>query len=99
MAKVKTKRWDAADYIVTPEDVLAALQAAFDEAADLDDPRVVAHMLGVIARSKGMSEIAKKTGLSRETLYKTLSDSGNPTLATLMGVTKALGLKLTAVAA
>jgi probable addiction module antidote protein len=99
MAKVKTKPWDAADYIETPEDVVAALQAAFDEAAALDDPSVVAHMLGVIARSKGMSEIAKKTGLSRETLYKTLSESGNPTLATMMGVTKALGLKLTAVAA
>lgn len=99
MAKVETKPWDAADYIETPDDVVAALQAAFDEAAEFDDPGVVAHMLGVIARSKSMSEIAKRTGRSREQLYKTLSESGNPTLATLMGVTKALGLKLTAVTA
>ena len=71
--KVKTYPFDAADYINTPEDVAAFLQAAFDEAFEADDPDFIAHALGIVARSKGMTQIADKTGRSREQLYRSLS--------------------------
>jgi probable addiction module antidote protein len=58
------------------------------------DPELVAHALGVVSRSKGMGEIAAKTGLGRESLYKALSSEGNPEMATFLKVIKALGLKL-----
>lgn len=99
MAKVKTTPFDAADYIETPEDVAAFLQAAFEEAFEADDPGFIAHALGVVARSKGMTQIAEKTGRSREQLYKSLSVDGNPTLATTISVMRELGVKLTAEAA
>ena len=99
MAKVKTSPFDAADYINTPEDVALFLQAAFDEAFEANDPGFIAHALGVVARSKGMTQIAEKTGRSREQLYKTLSLDGNPTLATTINVMRELGVKLTAEAA
>lgn len=97
--KVKTSRFDAADYINTPEDVAAFLQAAFEEAFEANDPGFVAHALGVVARSKGMTEIADKAGRSREQLYKSLSLDGNPTLATTMNIMRELGVKLSAEAA
>ena len=97
--KVKTYPFDAADYINTPEDVAAFLQAAFDEAFEADDPDFIAHALGIVARSKGMTQIADKTGRSREQLYKSLSLGGNPTLATTISVMRELGVKLTAEAA
>ena len=96
---VKTYPFDAADYINTPEDVAAFLQAAFDEAFEADDPGFIAHALGIVARSKGMTQIADKTGRSREQLYKSLSLGGNPTLATTISVMRELGVKLTAEAA
>ena len=94
MAKVETKPWDAAEFIETPEDVVFYLEAAFDEAADANDPGFIAHALGVVARSKGMTLIAEKTGRSREQLYRSLSAEGNPTLATTMEVLRALGVRL-----
>jgi probable addiction module antidote protein len=97
--KVKTSPFDAADYINTSEDVAAFLQAAFDEAFDADDPGFIAHAIGIVARSKGMTQIAEKTGRSREQLYKSLSLDGNPTLATTISVMRELGVKLTAEAA
>jgi probable addiction module antidote protein len=99
MTKVKTSPFDAADYINTPEDVAAFLQAAFDEAFEANDPGFIAHALGVVARSKGMTQIAEKSGRSREQLYKSLSLDGNPTLATTINVMRELGVKLTAEAA
>ena len=99
MAKVKTSPFDAADYINTPEDVAVFLQAAFDEAFEANDPGFIAHALGVVARSKGMTEVAEKTGRSREQLYKSLSLDGNPTLATTINVMRELGVKLTTEAA
>jgi probable addiction module antidote protein len=96
---VKTYPFDAADYINTPDDVAAFLRAAFDEAFEANDPGFIAHALGVIARSKGMTQIAEKTGRSREQLYKSLSIEGNPTLATTLSVMRELGVKLTAEAA
>jgi probable addiction module antidote protein len=97
--KVKTVPFDAADYINTPEDVAAFLHAAFEEAFEANDPSFIAHALGIVARSKGMTAIADKTGRSREQLYKSLSLNGNPTLATTISVMRELGVKLTAVAA
>ena|ERR1700749_4482188 len=89
-AKLKTFPWDPAEHIKTEQDVVAYLDAAFEDG----DPAVVAAMLGHIARSKGMAVIAKKTGLGRESLYKALSKSGNPRLETILKVVNALGLKL-----
>ncbi len=97
--KLKTTAFDAAEYIDTPQDVAAFLQAAFEEAFDANDPGFIAHALGIVARSKGMSEIADKAGRSREQLYRRLSLGGNPTLATTMSIMRELGVKLTAATA
>lgn len=71
-----------------------ALQAYLDEAVQTGDPAFIADALGVIARAKGMADIAKQTGLSRETLYRTLSQKGNPNLKTLIAIVNALGVEL-----
>lgn len=84
--------YDSADYVNTFEDVALYLEALIDEGED--DPRMIAHALGVIARSKNFSEIARHAGISREGLYKALSTDGNPTLATVVKVAHALGLRL-----
>jgi len=90
MARTKTKAFDAASYLKTEEDMVAYLEAAFED----DDPAVVAAVLGDIARAKGMTQVAREAGLGRESLYKALSPEGNPELATVMKVVKALGLSL-----
>lgn len=84
--------WDSAELLKTPEEAARYLEAALEEAAD--DPAFIAHALGVIARSGNLSELARQTGLSREGLYKALSEDGNPSFATIMKVAKALGLRL-----
>ena len=89
-AKVKTLAWDAAANLKTAEDVANYLEAVFEEG----DPALIAAALGDIARSKGMTKIARATGLGRESLYKALSAGGNPELATVLKVMSALGLKL-----
>lgn len=71
-----------------------ALQAYLDEAVQTGDPAFIADALDVIARAKGMSNIAKQTGLSQETLYRTLSQKGNPNLKTLIAIVNALGVEL-----
>jgi probable addiction module antidote protein len=88
--KIKTKKWDAAEYLEKEEDMAAYLEAALEE----NDPTLVAAALGDITRAKGMTQIAKKTGLGRESLYKALSPDGNPEFSTVLKVVKALGLKL-----
>jgi probable addiction module antidote protein len=70
----------------------AYLDACLEEAGD--DPAFIAHALGVIARARGMSQLARDTGLARENLYKALSSDGNPEFGTILKVIKALGLKL-----
>jgi probable addiction module antidote protein len=85
-----TTRWDAADSLGTLEDVAAYLEAAIEDG----DPRMIAAALGDIARAKGMSQIARETGLSRESLYRALSENGNPEFGTVIKVIRALGLKL-----
>jgi probable addiction module antidote protein len=84
--------YDAADYLSGIDDVAAYLEAAIDEAGD--DPAVITQALGVIARSGNLSELARRTGMSREGLYKALSAEGNPTFATVMKVSHALGLRI-----
>ncbi len=88
--KVKTLPWDSASYLKTPEDVAYYLEAVFEDG----DPALITAALGDIARSKGMTKIARATGLGRESLYKALSPEGNPELATVLKVIQALGLKL-----
>jgi probable addiction module antidote protein len=90
MAKTKTTPWDPAEHLETDEDIAAYLEAALEEG----DPSLVAAALGDIARAKGMTQLARETGLGRESLYKALSPSGNPEFATIMKVICALGLKL-----
>ena len=90
MKKKTTKIWDAAEYLETEEDMVAYLEAALE----LNDPTLVAAALGDITRAKGMTQIAKKTGLGRESLYKALSPDGNPEFSTVLKVVSALGLKL-----
>ncbi len=85
-----TSEWDPSDHLDTVESMAAYLEAALEDG----DVSVIASALGDIARSKGMSQIAEATGLGRESLYKSLSASGNPELSTLLKVVAALGLKL-----
>ncbi len=73
-----------------------AIAAFMEEAFKTEDVGYIAHALGVVARAKGMTQIAKETGLSREQLYRSFSETGNPTLKTTIAVMKALGIALTA---
>jgi probable addiction module antidote protein len=73
-----------------------AIAAFMTEAFETEDAGYIAHALGVVARAKGMTQIAKDTGLSREQLYRSFSENGNPTLKTTLAVMKALGIELTA---
>lgn len=89
MAKTQTKTWDITEHLKSEEDMVAYLDAALEEG----DASLIAAALGDIARAKGMSQIAKDTGLGRESLYKTLSPTGNPEFATVLKVMGALGLQ------
>jgi len=90
-------RFDAADFLKTPEEMAVYLDACFEE--DAGDGVLVRAALNDIARAKGMTQIARDAGLGRESLYKALSSSGNPEFATIMKVMKALGLRLQAIPA
>ena len=90
MGQVKLKAWDSAEHLKTEEEMALYLEACLEEG----DPALIAHALGVIAKARGMSQLARDTGLSRESLYKALSGEGNPEFATVMKVVKALGLRL-----
>ncbi len=90
MARTKTLLWDAAKHLETEEDMAAYLEAALENG----EPTLVAVALGDIARAKGMSQIARETGLGRESLYKALSPDGNPEFSTILKVVRALGLRL-----
>jgi probable addiction module antidote protein len=93
---VKTYPFDAARYIRTAEQAAYFVQAAIDEAVDAGDPGIIIDALATLARSKGMTEVAAKTGLTRQGLYKALGPDGNPSFDTVMRVLAALGLRLTA---
>ena len=91
MTTPKLSKWDSAEHLKTDEDMAAYLEACLEEAGD--DAAFIAKALGNIARAKGMTQLSKDTGLGRESLYKALSGEGNPSFATILKVTHALGLK------
>lgn len=90
--KIETKPFDAADYLTDPESQAAALSDALESG----HKGVILSILGAIARARGMTAIAKETGLGRQALYAALSETGNPTLENLLAIFEALGMKLTA---
>ena len=90
MVAIELVAFDPANYLETEEDILYYLEAAMEG----NDPKHIASALGDVARSKGMTEIARKAGLGRQALYSALSESGNPTLETLTSVLGALGFEL-----
>lgn len=87
---IQTHPWDAAEHLKTEEDMAAYLEAALDDG----DLALILAALGDIARAKGMTQIAREADLGRESLYKSLSPSGNPEFATILKVVSALGLRL-----
>lgn len=92
MGKVVTTRYDVAEHLRTPEEMARYLEACLDEAGD--DASLIAKALGDIARARGMTDIARDAGLSRESLYKGLSGERTPRLDTVLRVISALGLRL-----
>jgi len=97
MAKTVTSRYDVAEHLRTPKEMAAYLEACLEEADG--DAAFIAKALGDIARAKGMSQVARDAGLSRESLYKALSGDRSPDFDTVLKVIDALGLKLHAEAA
>jgi probable addiction module antidote protein len=87
---LKTTVWDPAEYLDSPKAIASYLEAAFEEG----DPALIAAALGDVARAQGMTQLAGQAGVTREALYKALSQSGDPRLSTFLGVMKALGIKL-----
>lgn len=97
MTDVKFSRYDSADYLETEEDVVMFLDAVMAEGGD--DPAYVTRALGAVARARNISKLARDTGLSREGIYKALSNDGNPSFATVAKIAGALGLRITFAAA
>ena len=96
IANTRTAPYDVAEHLRTAEEMAAYLDAWLEEAPD--DAAGIARALGDIARARGMSQVAKDAGLSRESLYRALSGTGNPSLATVLKVARALGVRLHAAA-
>jgi probable addiction module antidote protein len=88
--KIKLYLWDPAEHMHSEEDMIGYLNAVLDE----DDHTVLMSAIGDVARAKGMTQVARETGLGRESLYKSLSAEGNPEFATVQKVLKSLGLQL-----
>ena len=93
--RLKTTRYDSAEYLRDEKDIAAYLDVALEDG----DPALVRHALNAIARARGMTQIARDSGIARESLYKALSENGNPEFATVLKVVRALGLRLHARAA
>lgn len=91
-SKARTRTWDPARYLKTDRDTVAYLEAALEDG----DPAVVAAAIGDIARARGMTRVAKKAGLGRESLYRALSPNGNPEFGTILRVMDALGIRFSA---
>jgi probable addiction module antidote protein len=89
---LKIADWDSAELLDRPEAIAAYIEAAFEDG----DTALISHALGVVARARGMSQIARDAGMTRDAVYKALSRDGNPTLSTLSKVMGAMGLQLTA---
>ena len=90
-ARTSTVAYDVAEQLRTPEEMAAYLDAWLEEAPE--DAAGIARALGDIARAKGMTQVARDAGLSRESLYKALSENGNPSFATVLKVARALGVR------
>ncbi len=90
MEAKKAAAYDAAEFLDTDEDIVAYLNAALEDG----DPSLVSAALGDVARARGMTQLARETGITRDGLYKALSPSGNPSFATVQNVVRALGYKL-----
>jgi probable addiction module antidote protein len=87
---IATKPWDSAEFLGSDEAVRHYLETAFEDG----DPVLIRHAFNAVARARGMTALARETGISREALYKAFGEKGNPTLDTLLKVTKALGVRL-----
>lgn len=87
---VNIRKFDASRYLSTPEDIAIFL----DEAIKMDDPNTLIHALSTAAKAQGMSEIARRAGVGRESLYKSLSDNANPGIGTVMKILHAMGVKI-----
>ena len=87
---IETREFDVQNYLKTPEQRAAYIEAALEE----NDPAFLAKALGDVARAQGMTQVAKDAGVTREALYRALSETGDPRLSTFMGVLNSLGLKL-----
>jgi probable addiction module antidote protein len=90
---IETKKWDIAEHLDSDEKIALFLEAVFEEG----DPTLIAAAIGEVARARGMSQVAKEAGLSRENLYRALSEGGNPEFATILKVMRAIGYDLTIV--
>ncbi len=88
--KIKLRRWDVTRYLNSDEEIVGYLNAVLEE----DDQELLLAALGDVARAKGMTQVSRDTGLGRESLYKALSEQGNPEFATVQKVLRSLGLKL-----
>jgi len=88
--KIKTFPWDPVDHLKSEEDIVAYFEAALEDG----DPTLITTVLGDIARARGMTKLARETGLGRESLYKALSPTGNPEFSTIIKVLAALGFRL-----
>ena len=89
---LKLRKWDSAEHRKTGEDVALYFEASLEQTGD--DAASIANALGNIARARDMTQLATETGMGRKSLYKALSGEGNPSFATILKVTRALGLKL-----
>jgi len=87
---MKASKWNASDYLVTPEDVIAYLNAAIEE----NDPMLLQAALGDVARARGMTQVARDAGLGRESLYKSLRTDSSPSFRTIAKVVNALGVRI-----
>ena len=90
---ITTSLWDALEYLETDEDIAMYLEAALEE----NDPKLISAVLGDSVRAKGMAQIAEQIGMGRTSLYKALSEEGNPEFATILKVIHSLGSRLQAV--
>lgn len=97
MTEAKFSRYDSADYLETEDDLAMFLDAVMEEGGD--DPSYITRALGAVARARNISKLARDTGMSREGIYKALSEEGNPSFATVAKIAAALGLRITFTAA
>ena len=89
---VTTRAWDASEHLETPSAIAAYLEAAFEDG----NPALISAAIGDVARARGMTELAREAGLSRESLYRALSEDGNPSFSTVLKILHTLGIGLQA---